>query len=163
MPIIFDIGKIDFESQIILALFDTSPINQPSKFNHFLMVCWFLTNIFPILYPPPKNLTNRTTISCTLVKNIQLNKGFAISMIRLLLIISKPHFSLLQLLLSFFLQKKTSFVFCLDATWLSTALFGSLRALLKDLHFTYSTIQFSLRSGTFVMFEAVWLELGSVY
>ena len=37
IPMIFDI-KFDFESQI-LALFDTSPLNQFSKFNNFLCVC----------------------------------------------------------------------------------------------------------------------------
>jgi hypothetical protein len=37
---IFDI-KIDFESQI-LALFDSSPLIQNSKFNNFFWVCWFL-------------------------------------------------------------------------------------------------------------------------
>ena len=33
--------KIDFECQI-LALFDTFPLIQFSKFNNFLWVCWFL-------------------------------------------------------------------------------------------------------------------------
>jgi hypothetical protein len=33
-----NLRKIDFESQI-LALFDTSPLIQNSKFNHFLWVC----------------------------------------------------------------------------------------------------------------------------
>ena len=33
--------KIDFERQI-LALFDTSPLHQFSKFDNFLLVCWFL-------------------------------------------------------------------------------------------------------------------------
>ena len=33
--------KIDFDCQI-LALFDSSPLNENSKFNNFLWVCWFL-------------------------------------------------------------------------------------------------------------------------
>ena len=37
IPMIFDI-KNDFESQI-LALFDTSPLHQFSKFKNFLWVC----------------------------------------------------------------------------------------------------------------------------
>ena len=46
----FDI-KIDFESQN-LALFDTSPLTQFSKFNNFLWVCWFLgKNLSNFVYP----------------------------------------------------------------------------------------------------------------
>ena len=43
-----------------LALFDTSPLHQFSKFNNFLWVCWFLDkNIFNFV---PVNLTTRITI-----------------------------------------------------------------------------------------------------
>ena len=35
------VPKIDFENHI-LALFDSSPLIQNSKFNKFLWVCWFL-------------------------------------------------------------------------------------------------------------------------
>ena len=60
IPMIFDI-EIDFKSQI-LALFDTSPLHQFSKFKHFLWVCWFLgKNSFNFL-PPLENSTTRITI-----------------------------------------------------------------------------------------------------
>ena len=43
-----------------MALFETSPLHQFSKFNHFLLV-W--TKIFPILYPPLENSTTRIAIT----------------------------------------------------------------------------------------------------
>ena len=61
--------KIDFESQI-LALFDSLPIIQNSKFNNSLWVCWFLA----ILYPPLENST--THIAIIEVKE-ELNEFFA--------------------------------------------------------------------------------------
>ena len=49
--------KIDFESQI-LALFDTSPLTQFSKFNNFLWVCRFLGKNISNFVPPVWKLHN---------------------------------------------------------------------------------------------------------
>ena len=49
--------KIDFESQI-LALFDSSPQIQNSKFNHFPWVCWFLGKNLSKFVPPVWKLHN---------------------------------------------------------------------------------------------------------
>ena len=49
--------KIDMESQI-LALFDTSPLTQFSKFNNYLWVCWFLCKNLPNFVPPTWKLHN---------------------------------------------------------------------------------------------------------
>ena len=49
--------KIDFESQI-LALFDTSPLTQFSKFNNFLWVCWLLGKNLSNFVSPAWNLNN---------------------------------------------------------------------------------------------------------
>ena len=59
--------KIDFESQI-LALFDTNPLHQFSKFNNFLWVCWFLgRNISNFVYLLQNFITRITilTIVCS--------------------------------------------------------------------------------------------------
>ena len=53
--------KIDFESQI-LALFDTSPLTQYSKFYNFLWVCWFLGKNLSSFVPPVDNSTTRIAI-----------------------------------------------------------------------------------------------------
>ena len=49
--------KIDFESQL-LALFDTSPLHQFSKFNYFLCVSWFLGKNISNSVPPAWKLIN---------------------------------------------------------------------------------------------------------
>jgi hypothetical protein len=49
--------EIDFESQI-LALFDTFPLIQFSKFNNFLWVCWFLGKNLSNYVPPTWKLNN---------------------------------------------------------------------------------------------------------
>ena len=51
--------KIDFESQI-LALFDSSPFIQNSKFNNFL--CWFLGKNLSNFVSPFENSTTRIAI-----------------------------------------------------------------------------------------------------
>ena len=45
----------------ILALFDSSPLIQNSKFNHFLRVYWFLGKNLSYFVPPLENSTTRTT------------------------------------------------------------------------------------------------------
>ena len=49
--------KIDFESQV-LALFDSLPLIQNSKFNNFLWVCWFLGKNLSNFVPPVWKLHN---------------------------------------------------------------------------------------------------------
>ena len=49
--------KIHFGNQI-LALFDTSPLHQFSKFNNFLWVCWFLGKNISDFVPPTWKLDN---------------------------------------------------------------------------------------------------------
>ena len=50
IPMIFD--KENWLWNQILALFDTSPLHQFSKFNNFLWVCWFsCKNLFNFVYP----------------------------------------------------------------------------------------------------------------
>ena len=63
IQMIFDIG---FESQI-LALFDSSPLIQNSKFNNFVWGMLILRQkIFLILYPPIENFTARIAITPTI-------------------------------------------------------------------------------------------------
>ena len=50
-------SKIDFEIHI-LALFDTSPLHQFSKFNNFLWVCWFLGKNLSNFVSPAWQLDN---------------------------------------------------------------------------------------------------------
>ena len=49
--------KIDFASQI-LALFDTFPLVQFSKYNNFLWVCWFLGKNLSNFVPSAWKLNN---------------------------------------------------------------------------------------------------------
>ena len=53
--------KIDFESQI-LALFDTAPSTQFSKFNHFLWADWFLGKNILVFHPLLENSITRIPI-----------------------------------------------------------------------------------------------------
>ena len=57
----FLMKKIYLEIQI-LALFDSSPLHQFSKFNDFLCVCWLGKKFSNFLLPPLENLTTYITI-----------------------------------------------------------------------------------------------------
>ena len=53
--IIFDVSR---KLTLILALFDTSPFTQFSKFNNFLWVCWFLGKDLSNFVPPAWKIHN---------------------------------------------------------------------------------------------------------
>ena len=61
-------SKIDFESQI-LALFDTSPLTQFSKFNNFLWLSWFLGKNLSNFVPLLENSTTHIAIFYSLIKH----------------------------------------------------------------------------------------------
>ena len=94
--------KIDFESQI-LALFDSSPLIQNSKFNDFLWVCWFLRKILSNFVTPAWKLHNlychsvdrsiRPDVVSRMVEYVQTHPG---------IFLRKGHFSCRAAIINYF-------------------------------------------------------------